>query len=185
MEDLFGSYFLSKRDTDIAFRNINKNALLKVVDGYKDFLNGKPMFPRDTYYEGVGIESNDEQILFSINNLYRLWEKSPYWLQKKDGQTLYVFGISFCEALNSFIIGGYLENKKGEGRFVAIAWKQPVNTIGLLGPAGQNRAVRQWKQPVNTVGLFGDAIIADYIPDGVRLKKRTPLYRLFTFACVS
>lgn len=163
MEDLFGSYFLSKRDTDIAFRNINKNALLKVVDGYKDFLNGKQMFPEDTYYEGIGIESNDEQILFSINNLYRLWEKSPYWLQKKDGQTLYVFGISFCEALNSFIIGGYLENKKGEGRFVAIAWKQPVNTLGLLG----------------------DAIIADYIPDGVRLKKRTPLYRLFTFARVS
>lgn len=163
MEDLFGSYFLSKRDTDIAFRNINKNALLKVVKGYKDYLNDKATFPEDTYYEGIGIESNDEQILFSINNLYRLWEKSPYWLQKKDGQTLYVFGISFCEALNSFIIGGYLENKKGEGRFVAIAWKQPVNTVGLLG----------------------DAIIADYIPDGVRLKKRTPLYRLFTFACVS
>lgn len=162
MEDLFGSYFLSKRDTDIAFRNINKNALLKVVDGYKDYLNGKLMFPKDAYYEGIGIESNDEQILFSINNLYRLWEKSPYWLQKKDGQTLYVFGISFCEKLNSFIIGGYLENKKGEGRFVAIAWSQPVNTIGLLG----------------------DAIIADYIPDGVRLKKRTPLYRLFTLACV-
>ena len=121
------------------------------------------MFPKDAYYEGIGIESNDEQILFSINNLYRLWEKSPYWLQKKGGQTLYVFGISFCEALNSFIIGGYLENKKGEGRFAAIAWKQPVNTIGLLG----------------------DAIIADYIPDGVRLKKRTPLYRLFTFAFVS
>ena len=120
-------------------------------------------FPQDTYYEGIGIESNDEQILFSINNLYRLWDKSPYWLQKKGGQTLYVFGISFCEALNSFIIGGYLENKKGEGRFVAIAWKQPVNTIGLLG----------------------DAIIADYIPDGVRLKKRTPLYRLFRSARVS
>ena len=134
MEDLFGSYFLSKRDTDIAFRNINKNALLKVVKGYKDYLNDKVTFPEDTYYEGIGIESNDEQILFSINNLYRLWEKSPYWLQKKGG-----------------------------GRFVAIAWKQPVNTIGLLG----------------------DAIIADYIPDGVRLKKRTPLYRLFTFACVS
>lgn len=134
MEDLFGSYFLSKRDTDIAFRNINKNALLNVVKGYKDYLNGKVTFPEDTYYEGIGIESNDEQILFSINNLYRLWEKSPYWLQKK-----------------------------GEGRFVAIAWKQPVNTLGLLG----------------------DAIIADYIPDGVRLKKRTPLYRLFTFARVS
>ena len=163
MEDLFGSYFLSKRDTDIAFRNINKNALLKVVKGYKDYLNDTVTFPEDTYYEGIGIESNDEQILFSINNLYRLWEKSPYWLQKKDGQTLYVFGISFCEALNSFIIGGYLENKKGEGRFVAITWKQPVNTIGLLG----------------------DAIIADYIPDGVRLKKQTPLYRLFTFARVS
>mgnify|MGYP006934495735 FL=1 len=162
MEDLFGSYFLSKRDTDIAFRNINKNALLKVVKGYNDYLSGKLMFPEDTYYEGIGIESNDEQILFSINNLYRLWEKSPYWLQKKDGQTLYVFGISFCEKLNSFIIGGYLENKKDEGRFVAIAWSQPVNTIGLLG----------------------DAIIADYIPDGVRLKKRTPLYRLFTFACI-
>ena len=161
-EDLFGSYFLSKRDTDIAFRNINKNALLKVVKGYKDYLNDTVTFPEDTYYEGIGIESNDEQILFSINNLYRLWEKSPYWLQKKDGETLYVFGISFCEALNSFIIGGYLENEKGEGRFVAIAWSQPVNTIGLLG----------------------DAIIADYIPDGVRLKKRTPLYRLFTLACV-
>ena len=163
MEDLFGSYFLSKRDTDIAFRNINKNALLKVVKGYKDYLNDTVTFPEDTYYEGIGIESNDEQILFSINNLYRLWDKSPYWLQKKGGQTLYVFGISFCEALNSFIIGGYLENKKGEGRFVAITWKQPVNTIGLLG----------------------DAIIADYIPDGVRLKKRSPLYRLFTFARVS
>ena len=163
MEDLFGSYFLSKRDTDIAFRNINKNALLKVVDGYKDFLNGKQMFPRDTYYEGIGIESNDEQILFSINKLYRLWEKSPYWLQKKDGQTLYVFGISFCEALNSFIIGGYLENKKGEGRFVAITWKQPVNTIALLI----------------------DAIVSDYVPEGVRFKKQTPLYLLFTFARVS
>lgn len=162
MEDLFGSYFLSERDTDIVFSNINKKALLKVVKGYKDYLNGKVTFSEDTYYEGIGIESNDEQILFSINNLYRLWEKSPYWLQKKDGQTLYVFGISFCEKLNSFIIGGYLENEKGEGRFVAIAWSQPVNTIGLLG----------------------DAIIADYIPDGVRLKKRTPLYRLFTLACV-
>ena len=106
MEDLFGSYFLSKRDTDIAFRNINKNALLKVVKRYKDYLNDTVMFPEDTYYEGIGIESNDEQILFSINNLYRLWDKSPYWLQKKGGQTLYVFGISFCEALNSFIIGG-------------------------------------------------------------------------------
>ena len=83
MEDLFGSYFLSKRDTDIAFRNINKNALLKVVKGYKDYLNDKVTFPEDTYYEGIGIESNDEQILFSINNLYRLWDKSPYWLQKK------------------------------------------------------------------------------------------------------
>lgn len=163
MEDLFGSYFLSKRDTDIAFRNINKNALLNVVKGYKDYLNGKVTFPEDTYYEGIGIESNDEQILFSINNLYRLWEKSPYWLQKKDGQTLYVFGISFCEALNSFIIGGYLENKKGEGRFVAITWKQPVNTIALLI----------------------DAIVSDYVPEGVRFKKQTPLYRLFTFACVS
>ena len=162
MEDLFGSYFLSKRDTDIAFRNINKNALLKVVKGYKDYLNDKATFPEDTYYEGIGIESNDEQILFSINNLYRLWKKSPYWIQKKNGETLYVFGISFCEALNSFIIGGYLENKKGEGRFVAIAWSQPVNTIGFLA----------------------DAIIADYVPDGVRLKKNTPLYRLFTFACV-
>lgn len=163
MEDLFGSYFLSKRDTDIAFRNINKNALLKVVKGYKDYLNDKVTFLEDTYYEGIGIESNDEQILFSINNLYRLWEKSPYWLQKKDGQTLYVFGISFCEALNSFIIGGYLENKKGEGRFVAITWKQPVNTIALLI----------------------DAIVSDYVPEGVRFKKQTPLYRLFTFACVS
>ena len=163
MEDLFGSYFLSKRDTDIAFRNINKNALLKVVKGYKDYLNGKVTFPEDTYYEGIGIESNDEQILFSINNLYRLWEKSPYWLQKKSGQTLYVFGISFCEALNSFIIGGYLENKKGAGRFVAITWKQPVNTIALLI----------------------DAIVSDYVPEGVRFKKQTPLYRLFTFACVS
>ena len=163
MEDLFGSYFLSKRDTDIAFRNINKNALLKVVKGYKDYLNDTVPFPEDTYYEGIGIESNDEQILFSINNLYRLWEKSPYWLQKKDGQTLYVFGISFCEKLNSFIIGGYLENKKGEGRFVAITWKQPVNTIALLI----------------------DAIVSDYVPEGVRFKKQTPLYRLFTFACVS
>ena len=162
-EDLFESYFLNERDTEYAFSNINKNALLKVVKGYKDYLKGKNTFPSPTYIEGIGIESNDEKILFSINNLYRLWEKSPYWLQEKGGQTLYVFGISFCEALNSFIIGGYLENKKGAGRFVAIAWKQPVNTLGLLG----------------------DAIIADYIPDGVRLKKRTPLYRLFTFACVS
>lgn len=163
MEDLFGSYFLSKRDTDIAFRNINKNALLNVVKGYKDYLDGKVTFPEDTYYEGIGIESNDEQILSSINNLYRLWEKSPYWLQKKGGQTLYVFGISFCEKLNSFIIGGYLVNKKGAGRFVAITWKQPVNTIALLI----------------------DAIVSDYVPEGVRFKKQTPLYRLFTFACVS
>lgn len=163
MEDLFGSYFLSKRDTDIAFRNINKNALLKVVKGYKDYLNDAVTFPEDTYYEGIGIESNDEQILFSISNLYRLWDKSPYWLQKKGGQTLYVFGISFCEKLNSFIIGGYLVNKKGAGRFVAITWKQPVNTIALLI----------------------DAIVSDYVPEGVRFKKQTPLYRLFTFACVS
>ena len=163
-EDLFESYFLNERDTEYAFSNINKNALLKVVKGYKDYLKGKNTFPSPTYIEGIGIESNDEKIIFSVENLYRLWSKSPYWLQrKKNGETLYVFGISFCEALNSFIIGGYLENKKGEGRFVAIAWKQPVNTIGLLG----------------------DAIIADYIPDGVRLKKQTPLYRLFTFACVS
>lgn len=162
-EDLFASFFLNERDTEYAFRNINKKALLKVVDGYKDFLNGKLMFPRDTYYEGVGIESNDEKILFSVNNLYRLWKKSPYWIQKKNGETLYVFGISFCEKLNSFIIGGYLVNKKGEGRFVAITWKQPVNTIALLI----------------------DAIVSDYVPEGVRFKKQTPLYRLFTFACVS
>ncbi len=162
MEDLFGSYFLSKRDTDIAFRNINKNALLKVVKGYKDYLNDTVTFPEDTYYEGIGIESNDEQILFSINNLYRLWKKSPYWIQKKNGETLYVFGISFCEKLNSFIIGGYFVNKKGAGRFVAITWKQPVNTIALLI----------------------DAIVSDYVPEGVRFKKQTPLYRLFTFACV-
>lgn len=163
-EDLFESYFLNERDTEYAFRNINKKALLKVVKGYKDYLKGKNTFPSPTYIEGIGIESNDEKIIFSVENLYRLWSKSPYWLQrKKNGETLYVFGISFCEKLNSFIIGGYLENKKGEGRFVAIAWSQPVNTIGLLG----------------------DAIIADYIPDGVRLKKQTPLYRLFTFACLS
>ena len=163
-EDLFESYFLNERDTEYAFSNINKNALLKVVKGYKDYLKGKNTFPSPTYIEGIGIESNDEKIIFSVENLYRLWSKSPYWLQrKKNGETLYVFGISFCEKLNSFIIGGYLENKKGEGRFVAIAWSQPVNTIGFLA----------------------DAIIADYIPDGVRLKKQTPLYRLFTFACVS
>ena len=163
-EDLFESYFLNERDTEYAFSNINKNALLKVVKGYKDYLKGKNTFPSPTYIEGIGIESNDEKIIFSVENLYRLWSKSPYWLQrKKNGETLYVFGISFCEMLNSFIIGGYLENKKGEGRFVAIAWKQPVNIIGLLG----------------------DAIISDYIPDGIRLKKNTPLYRLFTFACAS
>ena len=162
-EDLFESYFLNERDTEYAFSNINKNALLKVVKGYKDYLKGKNTFPSPTYIEGIGIESNDEKIIFSVENLYRLWSKSPYWLQrKKNGETLYVFGISFCEKLNSFIIGGYLENKKGEGRFVAIAWSQPVNTIGFLA----------------------DAIIADYVPDGVRLKKNTPLYRLFTFACV-
>ena len=43
--------------------------------------------------------SNDEKIIFSVENLYRLWSKSPYWLQrKKNGETLYVFGISvlFC-----------------------------------------------------------------------------------------
>ena len=163
-EDLFESYFLNERDTEYAFSNINKKALLKVVKGYKDYLKGKNTFPSPTYIEGIGIESNDEKIIFSVENLYRLWSKSPYWLQrKKNGETLYVFGISFCEKLNSFIVGGYLENKKGEGRFVAIAWSQPVNTIGFLA----------------------DAIIADYIPDGVRLKKQTPLYRLFTFACVS
>mgnify|MGYP001037140358 CR=1 FL=1 len=163
-EDLFESYFLNERDTEYAFSNTDKNALLKVVKGYKDYLKGKNTFPSPTYIEGIGIESNDEKIIFSVENLYRLWSKSPYWLQrKKNGETLYVFGISFCEKLNSFIIGGYLENKKGEGRFVAIAWSQPVNTIGFLA----------------------DAIIADYVPDGVRLKKNTPLYRLFTFACVS
>ena len=169
MENLFASFFLNERDTEYAFSNLNKNALLKVVKGYKDYLKGKNTFPSPTYIEGIGIEgigieSNDEKIIFSVENLYRLWSKSPYWLQrKKNGETLYVFGISFCEKLNSFIIGGYLENKKGEGRFVAIAWSQPVNTIGFLA----------------------DAIIADYVPDGVRLKKNTPLYRLFTFACVS
>ena len=163
MEDLFGSRLLNQEDTEYAFQNTDKAALIKTVKDYRLYLKGKYNPSSDTFLNGIGIESNDEQILFSVKNLYRLWSKSPYWLQKKDGQTLYVFGISFCEALNSFIIGGYLENKKGEGRFVAIAWKQPVNTLGLLG----------------------DAIIADYIPDGVRLKKRTPLYRLFTFACVS
>ena len=163
MEDLFGSRLLNQEDTEYAFQNTDKAALIKTVKDYRLYLKGKYNPSSDTFLNGIGIESNDEQILFSVKNLYRLWSKSPYWLQKKDGQTLYVFGISFCEALNSFIIGGYLENKKGEGRFVAIAWKQPVNTIGLLG----------------------DAIIADYIPDGVRLKKRTPLYRLFTFARVS
>ena len=163
MEDLFKSFFLNERDTEHAFSNINKHTLLKVVKGYKDYLNGKNTFPSPTYIEGIGIECNDEKIIFSVENLYRLWSKSPYWLQKKNGETLYVFGISFCEKLDSFIIGGYLENKKGEGRFVAIAWSQPVNTIGFLA----------------------DAIIADYVPDGVRLKKDTPLYRLFTFACVA
>ena len=163
MEDLFASYFLNERDTEYAFSNINKKALLKVVKGYKDYLKGKNTFPTASYIAGVGIECNDEQILFSVKNLYRLWRKSPYWLQKKDGQTLYVFGISFCEKLNSFIVGGYLENKKGEGRFAAIAWNQPVNTIGLLA----------------------DAIISDYVPDSVRLKKSTPLYRLFTVAMMT
>lgn len=164
MEDLFKSFFLNERDTEHAFSNTDKNALLKVVKGYKDYLKGKCTLSLSAYIEGIGIESNDEKIIFSVENLYRLWSKSPYWLQrKKNGETLYVFGISFCEKLNSFIIGGYLENKKGEGRFVAIAWSQPVNTIGFLA----------------------DAIIADYVPDGVRLKKNTPLYRLFTFACVS
>lgn len=37
MEDLFGSYFLNERDTEYAFRNINKKALLKVVDGLRTF----------------------------------------------------------------------------------------------------------------------------------------------------
>lgn len=164
MEDLFKSFFLNERDTEYAFSNTDKNVLLKAVKGYKDYLKGKNTFPSPTYIEGIGIESNDEKIIFSVENLYRLWSKSPYWLQrKKNGETLYVFGISFCEKLNSFIIGGYLVNKKGEGRFVAITWKQPVNTIALLI----------------------DAIVSDYVPEGVRFKKQTPLYRLFTFACVA
>lgn len=166
MEDLFASFFLNERDTEYAFSNTNKKALLKVVKGYKDYLKGKNTFPLSAYIEGIGIECNEEKIIFSIKELYRLWSKSPYWLQqnKKNGETLYVFGISFCEKLSSFIIGGYLENnKKEDGRFVAIAWEAPINTIALLA----------------------DAIIADYVPDGVRLKKDTPLYRLFTFACMA
>lgn len=154
MEDLFESFFLNKRDTEYAFSNINKNALLKVVKGYKDYLKGKNTFPSATYIEGIGIECNDEKIIFSVENLYRLWEKSPYWIQKKNGKTLYIFGISFCERFESFIIGGYLENKKGEGNFVGIAWRQPIDTVSLLA----------------------NAIIADYVPDGGRLKKNTPLY---------
>lgn len=160
MEDLFGSRLLNQEDTEYAFQNTDKAALIKTVKDYRLYLKGKYNPSSDTFLNGIGIESNDEQILFSVKNLYRLWSKSPYWLQKKDGQTLYVFGISFCEKFESFIVGGYLEP---QNKFVAIQWRQPVNTIGLLA----------------------DVIVSDYVPDAVRMKKETPLYRLFTFACVS
>lgn len=158
MEDLFGSCFLNREDTEYAFQCTDKAALRKAVKDYQQYLKGKYTPSSDTFLNGIGIECNDEQILFSVKNLYRLWKRSPYWLQKKDGQTLYVLGISFCEKFESFIIGGYLEP---QNKFVAIQWRQPVNTIGLLA----------------------DAIVSDYVPDAVRMKKETPLYRLFTFAC--
>ncbi len=165
LEDLLASPPLDEKDTDMAFQYTDKNTLREVVRGYKFYLNGeeeKIKIPPASYINGIGIESNDEKIMLATCNLYHLWDKSPYWLQKKNGKTLYIFGISYSEKLKSFIVGGYLENKKGEGRFVAFRWKQPVNTIALLA----------------------DAIISDHVPDGVRLKKETALYRLFNVACV-
>ena len=165
LEDLLSSPSLNEKNTDMVFQYTDKDMLLEVVRGYKFYLKGevdKIKLTPDSYINGIGIESNDEKIMFATSNLYRLWKKSPYWLQKKNGKTLYVFGISYSEKLKSFIVGGYLENKKGEGRFVAYRWKQPVNTIALLA----------------------DATISDHVPDGVRLKKNTALYRLFNIACV-
>ena len=165
LEDLLTSPSLGEKNTNIVFQYTDKDTLREVVREYKLHLKGdedKNKIPLDSYINGIGIENNDEKIMFAVCNLYRLWNKSPYWLQKKNGKTLYVFGISYSEKLKSFIIGGYLENKKGENRFVAFQWKQPVNTIALLA----------------------DAIILDHVPDGIRLKKETALYRLFHIACV-
>ncbi len=158
MEDLFDLCFLSQEETEYVFQCTDKAELRKVVKDYQKYLNGTTASPSpNRFLNGIGIECNDEQILFSVKNLYRLWNKSPYWLQKKDGQTLYVFGISYCEKFGSFIVGGYMEP---QNKFVALEWGQPVNTIGLMA----------------------DAISSDYVPDAVRMKKETPLYRLFTLA---
>ena len=156
-ENLFESRFLNERDTETAFRGINKDVLQKLVKEYKTYPNKKLSFSQNACFKGVGIDSNDERIFFSVRDLYRLWEKSPLWRQKKDDETLYVFGIRFCKEPESFIVNGYLESSKGN-RFIAIAWKQPIRTIALLA----------------------DTVISDCVPDAVRLKRKTPLYRLFS-----
>ena len=75
---MFATFFIIEKDTKYAFNNLNKHALLKVFHGYKDYLKGKNTFPTSTYIEGIGIECNDEKIIFLVKNLYRLWSKSPY-----------------------------------------------------------------------------------------------------------
>lgn len=72
MEDLFDSCFLNREDTEYAFQNTDKAALIKTVKDYRQYLKGKYNPSSDTFLNGIRIECNDEQILFSVKNLYRL-----------------------------------------------------------------------------------------------------------------
>lgn len=157
MKELFRSYILSPEDRDYAFQNVDKDKLRKVIENFPKYLKGIPVYPPNTFIEGVGIENNDEQVILSVNNLYKLWKRSEYWLRRKGNDKLYVFGVSYSEIFNSFIIGGYLQP---QNEFVALHWKQPVSTIGLLA----------------------DSLNYDEFPETVRLKKDMALYRLFNLA---
>lgn len=157
MKELFRSYILSPEDRDYAFQNVDKDKLRKVIEDFPKYLKGIPVYPPNTFVDGVGIENNDEQVILSVNSLYQLWERSEYLVQRKGKDTLYIFGMSYSEEFNSFIIGGYLHP---QDEFVALHWEQSISTIGLLT----------------------DSLNYDEFTETVRLKKDTALYRLFNLA---
>lgn len=157
LENLFEGYFLSPEDRDYAFQNVDKDKLRKVIEDFPKYLKGILVYPPNTFVDGIGIENNDEQVILSVNSLYQLWERSEYWVQRKGKDTLYIFGMSYSEEFNSFIIGGYLHP---QDEFVALHWEQSISTIGLL---------------TNSLNY-------DEFTETVRLKKDTALYRLFNLA---
>ena len=80
LEDLLTSPSLGEKNTNIVFQYTDKDTLREVVREYKLHLKGdedKIKIPLDSYINGIGIESNDEKIMFAVCNLYRLWDKSP------------------------------------------------------------------------------------------------------------